>query len=957
MLNVFKKRRIEVKKITKEVALAMAIVSLGMLSCAKLHSQSPSPQASSQELSIPGRFGGRGLPFYEATKFGKGIRISNLMDRVFYPGCGTVREEQGTIEVWIKLLEDTEEGHGQQWRNILSSPPLDEQMGMTYTQLNLCITQDSKEVFTPRSLRFSIRDQEAKGVNSSTLSWAAGSEHVVAVTWGPKGMEIYLDGKLAGSDRQAVGKYMSSFPVRLILGNHSVYGHLTGNLIVDELKISDIQRHADYITQAAESTRPPALDENTLMLSHFNSSLEATGYLTEWKKSRTFTSIQTAWQSGLTAETGQGGVFLKSEPLTLHTFISHFAPTAENLKVQYTIRDFHDKEVTTGSKSVSVPSRCNDMDVPLPIEGNLPPGFYTAKLQLVTAKGEVLGKSSQTFCLLEGELPPGKILWGFNIYEDYSSSFEAMKRMGIRLLRGHGVYFWNHVEPQKEGFQFAGARGFAEKAERYGMKVLGVLGNTPAWARVPPDNLKEFVGGRNYKSVLLDQDRYRPAKLDEWSNYVFQTVTANPQVPYWEIWNEPDWHLPQTPGFGFGGTTDQYFELMKSGFTTVKKANPKATVVFPGIACASVADPDFVKDLLQKGALDYFNIAAMHAYGGDQFFKEQVALFRKAGYQGPIWQSEYVPDAFISEPFPTRGKKVGLDQVRHIVKWMQLGVSAYVIHSTDIYFPNGQPIEGCFSTGLLFRKLHDLEPIRMISSEAYVFGNRDRTVLILWGASPMEVSSSAAKLVVTDYMGFTKEIETKNGKATLTPGDFVYVEAAGGEKLDRDKLSVSAAMPSVLPENGSFEEYQGDAGMGNYTPHKWELSTYHRKGKMNLDLEQKKTGKASLVLEGPGANTEGKIVVFQKLPALPKGRSYHLQAWLRVTKSSPGKGTVMVTVWDRDKSRLYASLTLTESTPDFTLLTGEFTLPQDAGNSLTLGCSVEGAIDKVWFDDIVLKAK
>ncbi|PAW78883.1 MAG: hypothetical protein B9S32_05750 [Verrucomicrobia bacterium Tous-C9LFEB] len=932
----------------------MAIVGIGVLSCLKLAAQA---QPGSTELSIPGRFGGRGNPVYENTKFGKGIRVSNLCDRVFYPGCGTMREDQGTIEAWIKLLDDTEEGHGQQWRNILSTPPLDDQMGETYTQLNLCITQDSKEVFTPRSMRFSLRDQEAKGINSPTLSWAAGSEHVVTVTWGAKGLEIYLDGKLAASDPQAKGKFMGHFPARLIVGNHSVYGQLTGNLIVDELKISDIQRNADYVAKAAESILPPSLDESTLMLSHFNSSLEATGTLTEWKKGRAFTSIQTAWQSGLSPESGQGGVFLQSEPLVLHAFLSRFAPAAESLEVKYTIRDFHGKEVAAGSKPVSVPARCVDLDVPLPIAGNLAPGFYTAKLQLVTAKGETLGKSSQTFCLLEGDLPQGKMLWGFNVYDDYSTSFEAMKRMGIRLLRGHGVYFWTHIEPQKGGYRFAGAKGFAEKADRYGMKVLGVLGNTPAWGRVPPDNIQAFVGGRNYQSVLLDQDRYRPARIDDWSNYVTQTVTANSLVPYWEIWNEPDWHLPQTPGFGFGGTTEQYFELMKSGFAAVKKANPKARVVFPGIASASVADPDFVKDLLQGGALDYFNIAAMHAYGGDQFFKEQVDLFRKAGYQGPIWQSEYVPDAFISEPFPTRGKKIGLDQVRHIVKWLQFGLSAYVIHSTDIYFPHGQPIEGCFSTALLFRKLHDLAPIRMISSEAYVFGNRDRTVLVLWGASPIEVSTSASKLIVTDYMGFTKELEAQEGKVTLTPGEFVYVETAGAEKLDAEKLSVSAGLPGVLPENGSFEEYQGDAGMGNYTPLKWELSTFHRKGKMNLDLLQKKSGKASLVLEGPGSNTEGKIVVFQKLPALPKGRRYVLQAYLRVGKNSPEKGTAMVTVWDRDKSRLYASLALTQNMPEFTLLTAEFTLPDDAGSSLTLGCSVEGAIDRVWFDDIILKAR
>ncbi len=911
--------------------------------------------AAAEELLIPGQFGGKGEAVYEKTKFGEGLRASNLHESVSYPGCGNFRTDQGTIEVWLKALDGTEPNQGQAWRNILTAPPLESQFSDFHTQLGLTITEDVENIAPPGCMSFSLMTQKRRNVRSEPLRWQAGSEHYVAATWGRQGMELYIDGRLAARDPQAEKEYLERFPARLIFGNHPDY-HLTGKAVIDEIKISDIQRDKSYIEAAFQSSHAPQMDANTLLLSHLDSSLDAAGNVTEWKKAQPAAAIQTAWQCGIDPELVQSNIFLKDEEIALHAFASRFAQSPETFSLECSIRDFRGQEVFSSSQQAALPARCEKLDIPVPLKRHgLRPGFYTAKLKLKGAQG-LISESTQSLCLLDKALPPGKMLWGFNNYDDYEVSFAALAKMGVGLLRGHGVYFWPRVEPQKGKFYWDASRSFTDKCSKYGIKILGVLGNTPLWANVPPDNLQEFAGGKNYSKAIALKEGYRPRDIEEWSDYVFQTVSKHPQVRYWEIWNEPDWHLPKTPGFSFGGTTAQYFELMKAAYAAVKKANPECVVVFPGIACAEAADPNFAGELLKLGCMKRFDLLGMHAYGGHQFFKEQLELFRWQGYQGPVWMSEFVPDAFITEPFPTRGRKIALDQSRHIVRTLPFGISAYVIHSPDIYFPHGQPTEACFATAFLFRQLHDLDFLQSPLSGSYVFGNRDRTALVLWGNGPVELRSNASRLILTDHMGFARELETKNGVASFTPGEFLYVEAAGTGKIDPAALRIKQGVPEAMPLNGSFEEYEGDAGFGNFTPLKWELSAEHREGKASIDLNMKRSGKASLLLERPGnPAASGKVAVSQALPPLPKGRSFILKAWIKAEGPPLSQaGVATVSVWDREKRRLYGSLSVTEGKPEFAPCSARVAIPADASDNVIIGCSVGGQMARAWFDDVSL---
>jgi hypothetical protein len=204
-------------------------------------------------------------------------------------------------------------------------------------------------------------------------------------------------------------------------------------------------------------------------------------------------------------------------------------------------------------------------------------------------------------------------------------------------------------------------------------------------------------------------------------------------------------------------------------------------------------------------------------------------------------------------------------------------------------------------------------------------------------------------------MGFTRELEAKDGKASFIPGDLLYVEAADGGRLNASTLEIDAAIPS-LPLNASFEEFDGDAGFGNFTPLNWELSSAHRDGKLNIDLNASKGGKASLLLErAPEMEEKGKMAVFQMLPPLPKGGRLTLSAWIKAEIPEGRKGAAMVTVWDRERAKLYGSLSVTTTKNSFELLSGKVEIPADASDKICIGCSIEGGMAKAWFDAISLK--
>jgi polysaccharide biosynthesis protein PslG len=179
--------------------------------------------------------------------------------------------------------------------------------------------------------------------------------------------------------------------------------------------------------------------------------------------------------------------------------------------------------------------------------------------------------------------------------EDADRELEAVAKTGARWLRVH--IDWHFIEPVKGKFDWAYADHWIDGARNRGLKVLGLIVNSPEWARAP--------GAAMYAP---------PVNAADYAEFVSAVVKRyQARISDWEIWNEPN--LPR-----FFGFTERrpaaYVALLQAAYPAIKLLQPDSTVLAAGLSPAMGIDapPNFVNDMYIAGAKGYFDAIAMHPY-------------------------------------------------------------------------------------------------------------------------------------------------------------------------------------------------------------------------------------------------------------------------------------------------------------------------------------------------------
>jgi hypothetical protein len=94
-----------------------------------------------------------------------------------------------------------------------------------------------------------------------------------------------------------------------------------------------------------------------------------------------------------------------------------------------------------------------------------------------------------------------------------------------------------------------------------------------------------------------------PAKIEYWTDFLKAAMDRYPRVRQWQLWNEAG--LPGQSCF-WNGTPEQYLELLKSGYETIKAQEPDA-VVWDGCPLAELYAVD-----MKKGEAKYFDTLDLH---------------------------------------------------------------------------------------------------------------------------------------------------------------------------------------------------------------------------------------------------------------------------------------------------------------------------------------------------------
>jgi len=141
---------------------------------------------------------------------------------------------------------------------------------------------------------------------------------------------------------------------------------------------------------------------------------------------------------------------------------------------------------------------------------------------------------------------------------------------------------WDQIQPNGAGdFSKLGqtlTRAQIQGELNRGTHVAGLFQFTPGWAANNPADGARSVP-KNLNLAFDDPNNY-------FGQYVYQTAKFyTGQIDQWIVWNEPEFK-PGDAGAGGSftwlGSDEEFAQLMKVGYLAVKKANPNATVSFPG---------------------------------------------------------------------------------------------------------------------------------------------------------------------------------------------------------------------------------------------------------------------------------------------------------------------------------------------------------------------------------------
>ncbi len=196
--------------------------------------------------------------------------------------------------------------------------------------------------------------------------------------------------------------------------------------------------------------------------------------------------------------------------------------------------------------------------------------------------------------LLENEVEDESIL----------RSLELARELGATTI----VQFfpWAYVEREPGHYSWTLADRIVRQADRQGLRVIGRLGLVPDWARDGNTETLNYLTEENFP----DFADYAAAFAERYAGSVDRLI----------IWNEPnlsfEWgYQPADPA--------RYVRLLEASYAPIKQANPSAVVLAGALAptleatgsSAGLNELDFLQEMYDLGAGEYFDALAIHSYG------------------------------------------------------------------------------------------------------------------------------------------------------------------------------------------------------------------------------------------------------------------------------------------------------------------------------------------------------
>ncbi len=226
--------------------------------------------------------------------------------------------------------------------------------------------------------------------------------------------------------------------------------------------------------------------------------------------------------------------------------------------------------------------------------------------------------------------------WRFGVIESYENPAQA-NSLGAAWTRVR--FQWAETQAGGSGTWTASvSEGQINGEIAAGRTVVGLLIGIPDWARE----------GELPRGLHLPHSDPN----NTWANFVREAVGRyNGRINHWIIWNEPDVNDPNAPGYTWGGSVQDFFQLQRTAYMAAKEVNPNATIHLS--AFTHFWNPNYIYDFLDVVVADpaaadnnyYFDALTAHLYfQPDSIYNIIQQFYGAVGSRGipwkPVWLVE-----------------------------------------------------------------------------------------------------------------------------------------------------------------------------------------------------------------------------------------------------------------------------------------------------------------------------
>jgi hypothetical protein len=213
------------------------------------------------------------------------------------------------------------------------------------------------------------------------------------------------------------------------------------------------------------------------------------------------------------------------------------------------------------------------------------------------------------------------------LFEEAAASGARYVRVDVEL---HGIF---GAAGGRDRPDWRNLDAMIDRAQRYGVRVLGLIRGTPLWLSSCP------------RRPPAQATICAPRDATQWGRLAGEVAAhAKGEIDHWEILNEPD------ADWAFTGSAEDYARMLSAAYDAIKAQTPEDQVVFGGVE--RPRDHAWIERVLATSGADAihkFDIAAVHLRLRLRNTVPELAqwlvgwrrLLARHGFDGPVWVTEH----------------------------------------------------------------------------------------------------------------------------------------------------------------------------------------------------------------------------------------------------------------------------------------------------------------------------